>query len=273
MKRVKILEKIRVAARAKLENVITEVVERHSAEAQVLADRRHSELLSHLDGVHANLERLLAGMEHRARRDLFADKDASAVSESAAFVVDHMPTARSFPHPHDTLRHALGLVDGPGLALEFGVAAGTTLAIIADALGPAGRPVTGFDVFTGLPEDWRTGFAAGEFAQTQLPEVPGARLVAGLFEDTLPDFLAENSDPVAFLHLDADLHSSTATVLRLLGDRLRPGSVIVFDEFFNYPGWQAHEYRAWSEFTEKSGLEFDLVGYTADNEQVIAVVR
>ena len=97
-------------------------------------------------------------------------------------------------------------------------------------------------------------------------------LVPGLFEDTLPSFLNDEPGPVAFLHLDADLYSSTKTVLDLLGDRLVPGSIVVFDEFFNYPGWQQHEYRAWTEFVTRTGISFEYLGYTVDNEQVVVKI-
>ncbi len=79
------------------------------------------------------------------------------------------------------------------------------------------------------------------------------RLSPGLFEDTLPAFLADNDEPIAFVHVDCDLYSSTKTVLDLTADRLAPEAVLVFDEFFNYPGWQQHEYRAWTEFIARDG--------------------
>jgi hypothetical protein len=72
-----------------------------------------------------------------------------------------------------------------------------------------------------------------------------------------------------FAHLDADLYSSTKTVLDLIGARLSPGAVLVFDEFFNFPGWQDHEYRAWTEFVTRSGRTFEYLGYSSDNEQVV----
>lgn len=264
-----LLDRIRDAARRKIVGAVAEVAERQ----EHAAAQRHHEVLGRLDALAARL----CELEHRTRRDLHSGQDLLAVAESAAFATEHMPTTPRFGHPHDTLRHALDLTSTDGMALEFGVAGGTTLQIIADRLGGAepagGRLVAGFDVFTGLPEDWRTGFAAGEFAQRGLPTVPGARLVPGLFADTLPGFLAQNPGPVAFLHLDADLYSSTKTVLDLLGDRLVPGSVVVFDEYFNYPGWRRHEYQAWAEFVAQTGTQFDYAGYSADNEQVIVVVR
>jgi len=183
-----------------------------------------------------------------------------------------MPTAQVFWDPHDTLRFALGEIKGHGLALEFGVATGSTLAIIAELVG-ADRTVVGFDSFAGLPETWRTGFPAGEFAQNPPADIAGATVVSGLFDETLPAFLAENDEPIAFLHLDADLYSSTKTVLELSADRIAPDAVIVLDEFFNYPGWRQHEYRAFTEFIEKTRRTFEYLGYTGNNEQVVVRVH
>jgi hypothetical protein len=200
------------------------------------------------------------------RRDLSYAADIAAVTSSAAFVQAELPRALAFGDPRSTLHHATSLVSIPGLALEFGVATGSTLSYIVSQL-PEHR-VCGFDVFTGLPEDWRTGFPAGMFAQA-VPEVPGAEIVNGLFADSLPAFMADNQEQVAFLHLDADLYSSTVTVLKHVGPRLRPGSIVIFDEYFNYPSWQDHEHKAWREFVDSTQICFNYEGYTANNEQLV----
>lgn len=275
------LNRLKTAARQKLQRAVAEVVEAESSRAQQHAQQqqqdRHAEDLAALNRMNHQLDdvtallgavtRRLDDLEFRARRDLSYAQDAQAARESAVFAVEYMPKVPVFWHPHDTLRFALGEIKGPGLALEFGVATGATLAIIADAVA-RDRDVVGFDSFAGLPEAWRTGFPAGEFAQPP-PDVPGARVVTGLFEDTVPAFLAETDEPIAFLHLDADLYSSTKTVLDLAGDRLAPDAVVVLDEFFNYPGWQEHEFRAWSEFIERTGRTFEYLAYTGNNEQVV----
>lgn len=172
-------------------------------------------------------------------------------------------------HPHDVLRYALGQLEVPGLVCEFGVAGGTTLSIIADAMPD--RRVVGFDGFSGLPEDWRPGFPAGTFAQPP-PQIPGAQLQIGMFADTLPNFLAYTDEPIAFIHMDCDLYSSTATVLDLVYPRLVDGTIIVFDEFFNYPSWEQHECRAWEEFVDAKRISFNYLAYAANCEQVAVQV-
>jgi predicted O-methyltransferase YrrM len=273
-----IVDRLKVVARQKLQRAVAEVVEAESARAQQHQKELHAhdtaavEKMNHwLDDVAARLDavaRRLDELEFRARRDMGYSQDVQAARESAEFVLEHMPKAPVFWHPHDTLRFALGEIKGPGLALEFGVAGGTTLAIIAEAVA-GDRPVVGFDWFAGLPETWRTGYPAGEFAQEPPSDIPGASVVTGLFEDTLPGFLAETDEPIVFMHLDADLYSSTSTVLDLAGERLAPDAILVLDEFFNYPGWQEHEFRAWNEFIARTGRTFDYLAYTGNNEQVV----
>lgn len=208
--------------------------------------------------------------EVRARRDLVFAADREAALQSAQFVHEHMPRVPHFGSPHETLEFALAQAPEGGMALEFGVYTGGTLKIIAAARN--GDEVYGFDSFEGLPEDWRNGFPAATFTMDGLPDVPGAELVVGWFDETLPKFLDEHAGPVTFLHVDCDLYSSTKTVLDLVGPRLVEGSIVVFDEYFNYPQWQKHEHKAWMEHVEAHGIEFDYLGYTYDHEQVIVKV-
>src|SRR5687767_1560104 len=63
-------------------------------------------------GLEARLEeatdRTLAAireLEVRDRHDIFAAGERSAVAASARFAIEHMPTAPTFGHPHETLRH------------------------------------------------------------------------------------------------------------------------------------------------------------------------
>lgn len=264
-----IVDEVRKRVRGKILRVIDEAVRpyhREQAERIAALQQELHELRRQADrAVDATVQ-----YEIRARRDLVFAGEQEAAKESARFIRRHLPTAPHFGHPHATLEHALGLVSAEGMALEFGVYTGGTLKLIATAF--EGRDVYGFDSFEGLPEDWRNGFPAGLFGMDGLPDVDGAELVVGWFDDTLPGFLDAHTGPVSFLHVDCDLYSSTKTVLELVGPRLVPGSVIVFDEYFNYPGWQDHEHKAWSEYVDRTGIEFNYCGYTYDHEQVIMKV-
>jgi len=40
---------------------------------------------------------------------------------------------------------------------------------------------------------------------------------------------------MTFIHIDCDLYSST--IFDLWGNKIVEGTILVFDEYFNYPGW------------------------------------
>lgn len=266
---------LRRALRDKALRVVDEVVARYHArqldELRSVADELRGELAAVRGELDAAARRAVEAHEVRARRDMVYAAEQEAALESARFVREHMNGAAQFGHPHQTLEYALSNApDTGGLVLEFGVYEGTTMKIIAAAR--EGRNVYGFDSFQGLPEHWRNGFPSGTFATEELPDVPGAELVVGWFDDTLGPFLAEHPEHVDFLHVDGDLYSSAKTVLDQVGPRLRPGSIVVFDEYLNFPGWQHHEYRAWQEYVQRTGTTFDYLAYTYDNEQVVVRV-
>jgi predicted O-methyltransferase YrrM len=274
-------QRLRRTMRTKLQRAIQEVVGPPYAEQmRELTSLRQevSELRGRLiedmgELVRSTAERIIdhtRALEIRSRRDICYAGDVQAARESAEFARGHLAGARQFDHPHATLEYALSLAPVGGMALEFGVYTGTTLKIIA-TVRQGGR-VYGFDSFEGLPGHWRAGFAAGKFAAETVPDVPGAELVVGWFDEVLPGFMENHPGPVDFVHIDADLYSSAATVLTLVGPRLREGSVVVFDEFFNYPGWREHEYRAWTEYVERTGIAFRYEAFTFDNEQVVVVL-
>jgi hypothetical protein len=109
----------------------------------------------------------------------------------------------------------------------------------------------------------------GTFSLEALPQVcSNVQLHKGWFENTLPAFREQHPEEIAFLHVDADLYSSTRTVFDLLGDSIVAGTVIVFDEFFNYPGWCEGEYKAFMEFCEERRAEVLYLGFARRGEQV-----
>ena len=89
----------------------------------------------------------------------------------------------------------------------------------------------------------------------------------------MPEFVKQHNHPVAFVHIDSDLYSSAKTIFDCLKDNIVSGTVIVFDEFFNYPGWEDGEYRAFMEFIEETKLDFSYLGYCYSGEQVFVKIN
>ena len=156
--------------------------------------------------------------------------------------------------------------------MEFGVFAGNSINLISSTLPD--KVIYGFDSFAGLPETWRDGFDKASFNRDgNLPQVnENVRLVKGWFNETLPEFVKEHSEPCAFIHIDCDLYSSTKTIFAELKNQIVSGTVIAFDEYFNYPGWQEGEYKAFMEFIAWSGLEFEYIART-NSEQVAVRIK
>ncbi len=190
-----------------------------------------------------------------------------AGKQTAEYVIKNMPTVPYFETNLELLTYALSKVQIDGLNLEFGVYSGRTINHIAGVVQE--KKVYGFDSFEGLPEAWRSGFEEGMFKVQTLPEVKNnVSLIKGWFHETLPEFVSNHKDKCAFVHIDCDLYSSTKTVFDNLSEQIVPGTVIVFDEYFNYPNWQEHEYKAFKEFIEKKNLKYEYIGYVYTHEQV-----
>ena len=161
--------------------------------------------------------------------------------------------------------------------LEFGTATGRTLNQFAYWL--PNQIIFGFDSWQGLPEKFND-LPAGHFAQP-LPEVlTNCRLIQGWFgarptqdqsgiaEFTAREFAKVRKEPIKLLHLDADLYSSTKTVLDVFANQIVPGTVILFNEYWNHPTWKKHEYRAWQEHCKAHGVKYEYIGYASDHQEV-----
>ena len=206
-------------------------------------------------------------------RNLFYELQLRARSSSADYVEKHMADAVIFWRLDEILNYCVRQAPAEGLLLEFGVASGKSINTIAAAA--RGRTVHGFDSFEGLPEDWSGHVETrGSFSRKgELPKVrSNVRVHKGWFNDTLKKFREECPGPVAFLHIDCDLYSSTREVLQGLADRLRVGTVIEFDEYFNYPNWRQHEFRAWQEFVRDHGIEYRYLAMTVSDGRVAVVI-
>jgi hypothetical protein len=154
--------------------------------------------------------------------------------------------------------------------LEFGVASGTSLKYIKNLAGKK-YEYYGFDSFIGLPEDWvvtknnlneLVALSSSFDCKGKIPEIPDVNFYKGFFNKTLPDYLkiAKN---IAFLHMDADLYSSTKEVLFSLNEFIVPGTVIVFDEWiYNHNEYyNDHEAKAFFEWANIKNREYEFYDF------------
>jgi hypothetical protein len=192
-----------------------------------------------------------------------------ACHQTALFILEKMPKVPVFADRFALFDFSLKAADPKlhGHYCEFGVATGVSINYIAAKVRGT---VHGFDSFAGNPENWITGIEKGAFSTGgELPKVrENVKLYKGWFNKSLPVWAKENPGPMAFMHLDADLYSSTKDVFDILADRIVPGTVIQFDEYFNYPTWQEGEYKAFTEFVKAHHVGFEYLGYS---DQQLAV--
>jgi predicted O-methyltransferase YrrM len=197
--------------------------------------------------------------------NLLVDLNLEAKQQTLEYIRANMIDAPYFEKHQALVEHALGEVSGHGLYLEFGVGRGKSMRWIASQVSGA---IHGFDSFEGIQEYWN-GNPVGSFAQKKLPKVPGnVEFHVGYFDATLPGFLEKHAGPVAFLHVDCDLYSSTVTILEALGNRLQPGAIVLFDEYYNFHRWQEHEFKAFQEFVARAGLKYEYIAFSVTGQQV-----
>lgn len=146
--------------------------------------------------------------------------------------------------------------------LEFGVFQGESFRHWLSCNKDPDSRFVGFDTFTGLPEDWGDYLGRGHFStEGQTPQIDDARgsFRKGLFQETLEPFLESfTGGRQLVIHNDSDLYSSTLYTLAKLDYLIKPGTILIFDEFAS----PLHEYRAWNDYCGAFGREAKLIAYT-----------
>ena len=177
-----------------------------------------------------------------------------------AFLGQHFTEKQRLRSRNNLLTRSVRKAKLKGLFLEFGVMNGESINHLAKI--KRNQKFYGFDCFTGLPEDWSEYYPKGHMKVDNIPFVRrNVELVVGLFQNTLKPFLEIHKENVAYLHLDADLYSSTKYVLFTLAkeDRLQKGTIIEFDEVFFQDSHETlldDEHRVFKEFIEVFDIDF-----------------
>jgi len=148
--------------------------------------------------------------------------------------------------------------------LEFGVFKGDSIKFFSKFV----NKIYGFDSFEGLKENWvGTQTLKGSMSvKKKLPQInSNVVLIKGWVQDSLPSFLQEYNPSINFVHMDLDPYESTKFVLEKIKPYLSKKSIILFDELYNYPGWEEGEYKALNEVFQED--EYDFICFQIDSHQ------
>ncbi len=170
---------------------------------------------------------------------------------------------------YDSIGKSDNLFQSPVDYFEFGVAGGKSFKWWLEKNRDSASRFFGFDTFEGLPEKWgdfEKGSMAHALDSLDIQD-PRASFHKGLFQESLVPFLETyDNRNKKLVHLDADLFSSTIFTLSQLYRFLKPGDILLFDEF----AVPQHEFLAFKIFTESFYVNYDVIG-AANNYLFVAV--
>ena len=222
--------------------------------------------------INTKIKKYILNILYSEYQNINIELQKRALTETADYIDEKMNDVYSLSSRSEILIYAASKCATTGLHLEFGVYSGQTINLISKTFNS--EVIYGFDSFQGLPEDWRDGFPSGIFKLNIVPKVnKNVQLVKGLFNETLPKFIEANPGNIAFMHIDCDLYSSTKIIFDLLQNKISKGTVIVFDEYFNYPGWKMGEFKAFQEFVDKNNIRYKYLTYNKAHEQVAVIIE
>ena len=193
--------------------------------------------------------------------DIEARLRSRALDSTCEYIEANMVNIPLYNNKKKAIDHALKAVSLEGIYCEFGVFKGESANYIAKKIK---THLHAFDSFDGLPEKWLDTHEKGHFSLDKLPNFEKNVIPhKGWFDETLPIFLKENTKNIAFLHVDCDLYSSTKTIFEFLHSQIVEGTIILFDEYFNYPFWEHHEYKAFQGFVLDHQVKYEYLCYSS----------
>ena len=149
--------------------------------------------------------------------------------------------------------------------LEFGVYRGNSINLFSKFV----KNIYGFDSFEGLKEDWKGhSVMAGVFdLGAKIPKLnKNVIAVKGWVQDTLPNFLKEKNPEINFIHMDLDTYESSKFVLSNLKPYILKNCIILFDQLYNFSGWEFGEYKALQEVFKET--EYKFLAFSREEGQV-----
>lgn len=164
-----------------------------------------------------------------------------------------------------SLEKSLENIEEEDLILEFGVYKAESTKFFSDIIYQKNKKniIYGFDSFEGLSHDWigNIDHPKDKFLlNSKLSKLDkNIKIIKGRVEKTIDEFINKNSNKISFVHFDLDLYEPTKYILERIKKRIKSKGVLLFDQMYGVPGWQKHEFRAFTEtFTED---EFEYLSF------------
>ncbi len=172
------------------------------------------------------------------------------------------------------LYYAVAEIRLPGDFAQFGVYRGRSARFLESFL-TSGRKLHLFDSFEGLPTEWTGVLPAGAFRlrEADIPRFDPETCVVhrGWFRDTAPSFVADYPKPLAFIHMDADLYTSTMDVFDNINALIVPETIIMFDEYVMKESDEEH--RALMDWTRRYDRRFEYLWRTNGAQVCIRILQ
>jgi len=195
---------------------------------------------------------------------LFYEVCKVAQKSTINYIYSNMKNSICITNYEEFLQYCIANANLYGDIFEFGVYSGYSINKLAEYSKES--QVYGFDSFEGLPEDWK-GYHKFDFNRNgELPSVhPNVKLIKGWFNESLPSFLRHyDNKTISLLHIDCDLYSSTKDIFINIRPFFKKDLIIIFDEYFNYPNYEEHEFRAFKELVQELQLEYEYLAYCGE---------
>ncbi len=232
------------------------------AEQQKAIEEQTRQASNHISNLEQRLNYLL-DKNPRTPENLFHAVCEVAQTQTVAFITENLKKAICITNYEEFLTYAVENITVEGNILEFGVFTGYSINYMSSKKEE--MKFYGFDSFEGLPEVWE-GYHSFDFNMNgNMPEVnTNVTLIKGWFDQTLPVYTKEHNENIALLHVDCDLYSSTKTIFEHLSPYIVKDTLIIFDEFFNYPNYQEHEMKAFFEFSKEHNVQYEYLAYCGE---------
>ena len=157
------------------------------------------------------------------------------------------------------------------LYLEFGVHKGASANFFSNYV----KQLYAFDSFEGLKEDWKgnVSYSKGHFnLNKKIPKLKkNIEPVVGWVQDTVDDFLKKKNQKINFINMDLDTYESSKYVLEKVKPYLAQNCIIIFDELYNYIGWEEGEFKALKEVFNDN--EYEYKAFNLKDQQVVIQIK